>query len=122
MNAATLQTILDKPLPADDSEIGWPDRFNPWSDIFPHIYGGYSSESDRLMIETLEAVRDRTTFALIDKHGFIIEFMLYVLAGHGLTEYGTSPRGGFPDLDIADQWQPLIDKWTAYAAVAWSDS
>jgi hypothetical protein len=48
--------------------------------------------------------------------------MLYVLAGHGLLEYGTSPRGGWPDQIAADVWQTLIDKCEAYAAVLWHES
>lgn len=112
-----LQTALAKPLPATEDEIGYPECFNPWNDIIQNIHGGYSSESDDLIIEVLEAVRDRKTFDLIEAKGFAAEFMLYVLSGHGLTEYGTSPRGAWPE--HPDLWQPLIDKWKAYRLVAW---
>lgn len=115
---AELKATLDKPLPTKD-DLGVSEFFNPWDDVIHGIYGGYSSESDDLMIEVMEAVRDRKTFDLIDRKGFAAEFMLYVLAGHGLTEYGGSPRGGWPMHD--DLWQPLIDKWKAYRAVAWSE-
>lgn len=114
-----LEMILAKPLPETSDDIGVSEFFNPWDDVIKGIFGGYSSESDDLMIETMEAVRDGKTFDLIDKRGFVVEFMLYVLAGHDLTEYGTSPRGAWPQ--HRDLWQPLIDKWKAYRNVAWSD-
>lgn len=82
--------------------------------------GSYSSDSDDLMIDALKAVRDKVTFDFIKERGFIGEFALYVLSGHGLTNYGTSPRGGWPDEEIADLWQALIDKWEAYAKIMWS--
>ncbi len=113
-----LERVLAKPLPDDDQTIHL-DAFDPWEDVIHGIYGCYSSESDEVMIATLKAVRNRTTFDLIKERGFIVEFMLYILAGHGLTEYGTSPRGGWPDHDIEDLWQPLIDKWEAYAQRVW---
>jgi hypothetical protein len=115
-----LSAALAKPVPSTSFDIGDPTYFHPWNDVIDGIYGSYASKSDDYMLITLEAVRDRTTFDAIEEHGFIVEFMLYVLAGHGLTEYGTSPRGGFPDPDIADLWPLLIDMWKAYSAVAWS--
>lgn len=114
-----LEAALAKPI-AENREMSCDDHFDPWEDVIENIYGSYSSESDDLMIETLEAVRDGKTFELIEQKGFIIEFMLYVLAGHGLTEYGTSPRGAWPDQ--RDLWQPLIDKWKAYRNMAWSEN
>lgn len=113
-----LETALAKPLP-DDGFIGDLDCFDPWEDVIHGIYGHYSSQSDELMIEALKAARDKTTFEFIKKRGFVAEFALYVLAGHMLLEYGTSPRGGWPDHEIEDLWQLLIDKWEAYAAIYW---
>jgi hypothetical protein len=115
-----LEAALAKPLPDDAGSIH-SEAFDPWHDVIEGISGSYSSESDRLMLAALEAVRDKANFDLIDREGFVAEFMLYILAGHGLTEYGTSPRGGWADFDIEDLWQPLIDKWTAYAAIVWGD-
>lgn len=113
-----LEAALALPLPSVEDEIGCDGIFNPWDHVIHGIHGDYSSESDDLMIEVLEAVRDRKTFELIDEKGFIVEFLLYVLSGHGLTDYGTSPRGGFPE--HLDLWQPLIDKWKAYREVKWA--
>lgn len=115
----SLSKALSKPLP-DCNGISI-EEFDPWSDVIKGIYGGYSSMSDDLMIEALEATRDKRTFDFIDRRGFAGELALYILAGHGLTDYGTSPRGGWPNHEIKDLWQDLIDKWKAYAAIMWDD-
>lgn len=112
-----LEAALAKPLPDVDGMVHT-EVFDPWADVIEGIYGSYSSESDELMIRALEAVRDEKTFDFI-RDNFAAEFALYVLAGHGLTEYGGSPRGGWPDPDVADLWQPLIDKWRAYYEIVW---
>ncbi|RVO41386.1 hypothetical protein CN093_09010 [Sinorhizobium meliloti] len=118
MRREKLEGALALPLPVSIDDVGCEGVFDPWEHVIKGIHGGYSSESDDIMIEVLEAVRDGTTFELIRQKGFIAEFMLYVLSGHGLTEYGTSPRGAWPDQ--RDLWQLLIDKWKAYREVAWS--
>lgn len=114
-----LLIALAKPI-ASDRQLLAVRHFDPWHDILQGIHGSYASESDDLMIGALEAIRDRGTFEFIEQHGFIAEFMLYVLSGHGLTDYGTSPRGGWPDHSIEDLWQPMIDKWKAYSDRQWS--
>jgi len=116
-----LKAALDKPLPEDGQSVH-DEVFDPWSDVIEGIYGSYSSESDDLMIGALKAVRDKTTFDFIRDQGFAGEFALYVLAGHRMTEYGTSPRGAWADFAIEDLWQPLIDKWEAYAKIVWSSN
>lgn len=110
---------LAKPLPEDAQSHT--EVFDPWNDVIEGIYGSYSSESDEIMIAALKAVRDRTTFEFVKERGFVAEFVLYVLSGHGLTEYGTSPRGGWIEPSIKDLWQPLIDKWESYANIMWGE-
>ena len=117
-----LLAAREKPIAPSEDDLGMGDYFDPWEDVIHGIYGSYSSESDDLMIATLRAAQDRTTFELIKTRGFAAEFALYVLAGHGLIEYGTSPRGGWPDPEIADLWGQLIEKWTAYAAAHWGET
>jgi hypothetical protein len=97
------------------------ESFDPWGEVIQGIYGSYASQSDVLMIRVLEAVRDRKTFDLINNEGFAAEFMLYVLAGRQMLEYGTSPRGGWPDPEIEDLWQPLINKWREYFRAHWGE-
>lgn len=115
-----LLEALSKPDPASEYDIGNPDYFDPWEDIISNIYGSYSSKSDDMFIIMLEAVRDRTQFEMIEKHGFSAELILYIFAGHGLTEYGGSPRSAWPDDSISDLWDGLIEKWKIYSKVAWS--
>lgn len=117
---ARIVAALAKPLPADDQDVG-KFTFNPWEDVIEGISGGYSSQSDAIAIEALEAARDRTTFDFISRVGYAGEFMLYVFAGHGMVNYGTSPRGCWPDETITELWQPLIDKWRAYYVVYWGE-
>lgn len=117
---AKIEAALAKP----SAGVGEPVHdgvFDPWEDVIEGIYGSYASQSDEVMIAALKAVRDRTTFEFIDERGFLGEFVLYVLAGHGLTEYGTSPRGSWAAPDIADLLPALIEKWEAYARAQWSD-
>ena len=117
-----LQAALAKPFPRPDGLCEHPDGcFDPWGDVIRGIHGDYSSESDRLMLGALEAVRDRTTFEFIEQEGFAGEFMFYVLAGHGLTDYGTSPRGGWFNLDFPELLDPLIEKWRAYSELTGAD-
>ncbi|WP_374322609.1 hypothetical protein [Brevundimonas sp.] len=115
---SSLVEALVKPIAPSSDEQSC-DFFDPWDDVMGGIHGSYSSASDQLMVEALEAARDRSTFDFINRRGFVGEFALYVLSGLGMLNYGSSPRGGWPDEDIADLWQPLIDKWIAYADVAW---
>lgn len=110
---ASLEAALAKPLPEKD-QIVHTEVFDPWMDVIHGISGSYSSESDDLMVDALEAVRDGKTFEFVDAWGFAGEFALYVLDGHGLIDCGTSPRGGWPANEVSDLWQPLIDKWNAY--------
>lgn len=112
-----LEQALSIPLPKTRDDIGIEGVFDPWEHVIKGIHGTYSSECDEIMIEVLKAVRDRTTGRLMKSKGFVIEFYLYVLSGHELTEYGTSPRYAWPD--FPDLWDKLIEKWEAYYQVAW---
>lgn len=53
-----LRAALALPLPATAEDVGCEGFFSPWGNVIRGIHGDYSSESDDLMIETLEAVRD----------------------------------------------------------------
>lgn len=121
MDRKKLESALAKPLPEAD-QIVHLGVFDPWHDVIEGIYGSYSGASDSLMINALEAARDHRTFDFIDETGFAGEFALYVLAGHGLLEYGTSPRGGWPDPVYQDLFPPLIAKWRDYYEIVWGQS
>ena len=121
MNRQKLLDALAKPIRETDEYLS-DEEFDPWGDVIEGIFGGYNSACDDLMIAALKAVRDRETFNLIATHGLAGELALYILAGHGLTNYGTSPRGGWPDEQIADLWQALIDKWEAHSKITWGET
>lgn len=114
-----LEAALAKPLADSPDDLQSAEVFDPWHDVIRGIHGSYASQSDDLMIGALKAVRDGQTFEFIEAQGFAGEFALYVLSGHDLTDYGTSPRGGWPNSEIADLWQTLIDKWEAYYRETW---
>lgn len=120
MDRKEFEKILNRPLPATRDDIAISDYFRPW-DLFPEIYGDYSAMSDILMILALHAVKNGTQFEFIRDNGFVAEFMLYVLVGHGLTEYGTSPRTAWPHPNLADLFPTLIQKWKDYYFVAWDE-
>ena len=115
---ARLEAALAKPL-AGPASVSTED-FDPWGDVIEGVHGSYASESDDLFIGALKAVRDHQTFEFIKERGFVGEFALYVLSGHGFLEYGTSPRGGWWRHELEELLQPLIDKWTDHAAIRWA--
>lgn len=113
-----IAAIAKPPLP-DSDRAGDGQFFDPWEDVLDGIHGSYAQASDDLAIRVLEAVRDATTFELIQEVGFAAEFMLYVMSGHGMLEYGTSPRGAWPHPDLKESWQQLIDAWKKYREANW---
>lgn len=122
-DAKRLRAALDKALPPS-SEVTWSlgTYFDPWLDLFGDVVvGPYSSEIDLLAIDVLRAVRDRSTFDLVDDHrrGLAAEMFMHMLAVW-LCDYGSSPRGISPaNQKIACMWDELIDKWEAYYRIAW---
>lgn len=115
---ARLRALLDRPLPLDDQSMH-ADTFEPW-DLFSCV-GSYSSSLDDLAIAVLIAVRDHTTFDLLEGPDAVAAELFMHMLADSLCSYGTSPRGIWPDGPAVEgMWQELIDKWTAYAKVKWS--
>lgn len=119
MKRENLQKALSKPTPKNDWEYGQSEFFDPWQDVFPNIDGGYAADCDVLMVSALECVLEHKPFEIIDSHGFAGEFALYVLSGHDLTEYGTSPRGAWPHPSVSDLFPSLIQKWKDCYKAKW---
>ena len=113
-----LLKALNKPDCVDNNDVGDDDFFNPWEDVIEGIFGCYCSGMDQIFIRSFEAVRDGKNFELIQK-GYEYEFALYVLAGQYYTDYGTSPRVGWPDSWCDDLWDKIIEKWKAYFKAQW---
>lgn len=120
MTRQQLEEALAKPLPASSDAVDARD-FSPWGDVICGIDGNFSGESDRLMVEALKALRDGRAMEFVEAGDFSREFALYVLAGHGLLECGTSPRSGWPSPEFSDLWDALIAKWESYAKIIWED-
>lgn len=114
--ASHVREILARPMPESGNDLGCEGDFDPW-DIFPSIYGSYSSEFDKCAIEVLCDLRDLEC-RRIDLAAEIIREMLCVA---DLCEYGTSPRTCFPSHEFAALLPSLIEKWRAYAALAWDE-
>lgn len=115
-----LRTALNKPVPKTEDDTS-DDFFDPWDDLIDGCVGSYSLALDRLAIDVLKAVRDRTTYdLLVSERGLAAELFMHMLADW-LCDYGTSPRGVFPDPGILGMWDELIEKWDAYAAATWGE-
>jgi len=91
-------------------------RFDPW-EVFDCFYGSYSSEFDDMAIEVLEAIQ-RGQFT---NEPLSHQMFREVLCHYGLCDYGTSPRGCFPDWGsgFAELLPDLIAKWKQYRDVEW---
>jgi hypothetical protein len=113
-------------LPVVDSEshlYGGDECFDPW-EMFPCLYGSYSSEFDDMAITVLENIRDRK-FGKSAGENLAHEMFREMLCTADLCDYGTSPRGCFPNWQsgFAEILPTLIDKWHEYRRVNWgSDS
>lgn len=115
-----LEDALAKPLAEQDCVSC--DDFDPWADVLQGIDGCYSLACDLLFVEALKAVRDNSTFDFIKTSGLAGEMALYVLSGHGYTECGVSPRGGWWNHTLDGLLKPLIDKWEAHCRIQWGDA
>ncbi len=89
--------------------------FDPW-DLFPAVYGSYSSEFDELAIAVLEDIRHGTH----KREDLANEIFREMLCTAGLCAYGTSPRVCFPTQSFGRLLDALIDRWKEYAAIKWS--
>lgn len=116
-----LRAALDKPTPQAEDDIS-DAFFNPWDDLIDGCVGAYDEDLDRLAIDVLKAVRDRTTFSLLrTDRGLAAQLFMHMLSTE-LCDYGSSPRGLFPRSTVAPMWDELIAKWEAYAAATWPEA
>jgi hypothetical protein len=99
------------PIP-DDGLYSDGECFDPW-DLFPCLYGSYSSAFDDMALEVLSDIRDGT-HNRTDLAGEMFREMLCTL---GLCDYGTSPRVCFASGGFKDQLPSLIARWREYARI-----
>jgi len=104
------------PIPSDGLySIG--ECFDPW-ELFPAVYGSYSSEFDELAIAVLEDIRDGTHL----RDDLANEIFREMLCTSDLCTYGTSPRVCFATREFAPLLPKLIEKWREYASIKWKSS
>lgn len=116
-----LKEELAKPFPKEEWEKGTEDVFDPWN-VFPCFYGSYSSEFDDMAILVLENIRDGK-WGADHGEGLAHEMFREVLCTSDLCDYGTSPRGCFPNWGsgFAELMPTLIEKWRDYRRLEWGE-
>lgn len=114
-----LRRQLAKAAPTGPDDIV--DTFDPW-EILPCFYGSYSSAFDDVAILVLENIRDEK-FGEAAGEGVAHEMFREVLCTYNLCDYGTSPRGCFPNWGSGFEHtlDDLIDKWRQYRTAQWED-
>lgn len=114
--AAKVAEIFARPMPEDREVMGCEGDFDPW-DIFPTLYGSYSSAFDKLAVEVLTDILHNR----VNRDDLAGEMLREMLCTARLCDYGTSPRVCFPTQEFRALLPALIDKWAAYATLAWGD-
>ena len=109
-----VDTLLAKPPIPEDGAYSDGECFNPW-DLFPSLYGSYSSAFDEMAIAVLTDIRDGT-FKRDDLASEMFREMLCTL---GLCDYGTSPRVCFASTRFKVTLPRLIERWREYADIYW---
>ncbi|MEG3175861.1 hypothetical protein U1872_06435 [Sphingomonas sp. RB3P16] len=120
-----LRVELAKPVELEGEERQWSrgtgDVFDPWN-VFPALYGSYSSDFDDMAILVLDNILNNRWGA---DHGETLAHEMFreMLCTAGLCTYGTSPRGCFPDYVGGESMRPLLadllEKWHDYRRVEW---
>ena len=113
--AANVRDILARPM-AEDGMLGCDGTFDPW-DIFPSLYGSYSSEFDDCALAVLCDLRDGTHH----RDDLASQILKEMLCTSDLCSYGTSPRVCFPNSSFRKMLPDLIAKWRLYVALQWGD-
>jgi len=109
-----LATLLAlPPIPADDMYSDG-ECFDPW-DMFPALYGSYSSAFDDMAIAVLEDIHDATH----KRDDLASEMFREMLCTAWLCDYGTSPRVCFASTEFAPLLPKLIERWREYATIKW---
>jgi len=93
------------------------DFFDPWN-LFPSVYGTYSSEFDVCAVEVLEGlgVYDDTV-----RRDLASDFFRDMLCTAELCEYGTSPRVCFPTSQFRGLVPKLIKRWKEHYERHWNE-
>lgn len=112
-----LTAVLAKPM-AEDREMMSLDTFDPW-ELFPSLYGSYSSDFDECAIEVLEALHGGQ---FDGRRDLAAEMLREMFCTAHLCDYGSSPRACFPSTRFAPFIPELIEKWKAYYQLQWGEA
>jgi hypothetical protein len=111
-----LDALLAKPPIPDDGMYSDGECFDPW-DLFPCLYGSYSSDFDEMALEVLSdlsnGAHNRTDLAA--------EMFREMLCTGYLCDYGSSPRVCFANTAFKDRLPKLIERWREYATIHWKE-
>ena len=113
-----LDALMALPMPDPQNPQDYDKEFDPWN-LFPFLYGSYSSEFDDLAIEVLSNLRDG--FPDHMRRDLAAEMFREMLCTAHLCDYGTSPRVCFPTQGFKTRLPALIEKWTEYRRLKWDD-
>jgi hypothetical protein len=113
---ALVDALLAKPTIPDDGMYSDGECFDPW-DLFPCLYGSYSSAFDELAVEVLSDIRDGTH----NRTDLAAEMFREMLCTTGLCDYGTSPRVCFASVTFKPKLPRLIERWREFFAIRWKD-
>jgi hypothetical protein len=111
---APVESALALPTIPDDGLYSDGECFDPW-DLFPCLYGSYSSAFDDMAIAVLADIRDGT----YNRADLAAEMFREILCTTGLCDYGTSPRVCFASGPFKAQLPRLIERWQEYAKIRW---
>jgi FPC/CPF motif-containing protein YcgG len=113
---------LAKRLPQDNQDFD-DDVFDPW-ELFPCIYGSYSSAFDDmalLVLRNIQLAQERRYDEQAPEE-LAHEIFREMLCRLNLCDYGTSPRVCFATGHFAEVLPALIERWAAWAQVQWEQA
>lgn len=124
--AARVAELLERPIAAEPMVQSVED-FDPW-DLFPCVYGSYSSDFDEAMLDVLTALNLAANdnwdeaFAMQRKEGLAHRIFREMLCNAELCDYGTSPRSCFATTEFSPLLPRLIGRWKEYYAMKWGEA
>ena len=101
----------------DDDMYSDGERFNPW-DLFPCVYGSYSSAFDDMAVTVLADVLSGSHV----RDDLASEMFREMLCVSGFCDYGTSPRVCFPTPEFRDRLPAFIERWNKFRAIKWQQN
>lgn len=113
--AKSVQSLLSLPLPVTREDCGADGFFDPWN-LFPFLYGSYSSDFDAVAIKVLENLRDEA----FEDESLPHEMFREMLCTAALCDYGSSPRVCFATSEFKSLLPQLIEAWKTYSKVWWA--